>query len=267
MGFVIYQKGIRKSVISGLLPAILMMVMALMMVNIWPEFKQTAEELSELLEAPIYQAMLSEGALGAGIGTYEGFMGMELFTILDLVFIVLAIFLGAGIIAREVDKKTLDINLSYPVPRWRLALEKFAVVNTYSLAMPVLIFFPVALGAVIYGEEIDFLALGVALIARWLLFFALSAISLLCAAIFLRPVHSYGAAGGIVVGNYIMNALGGLVESTKILRDLSLFYYLDGTAIWVSGNLPLADVVIVVGVGILALLSSLVIFQKRELTY
>ncbi|MFX1514082.1 MAG: ABC transporter permease subunit [Promethearchaeota archaeon] len=267
MGFVIYQKGIRTSVISGLLPAILMMGMALMMVNIWPEFKQSAEELNKLLEAPIYQAMLSEGMLDAGIGSYEGFMGMELFTILDLIYIVLAIFLGAGIIAREVDKKTLDINLSYPVPRWRLILEKFAVVNTYSLAIPIFLFFPIALGAIIHGEEINYLALAIALLARWLLFFTLSALSLLCATLFLRQSLSYSAAGGLVVGNYIMNAIGGLVESTKILQDLSLFYYLDGTSIWVNGSLPLVDLVIVAGVGILALLSSLVIFQKRELTY
>ncbi len=262
----IFRKEMKKSIISGLLPSILMAGIAVMMFGVWPEFKEQAADFQDLLEAPIYQAMLSEGAISAGIDTYEGFMGMELFTMLDFIYLLLPVFLGVNIIAREVDKKTLDITLSYPISRWKIPLGRFAAVNTYALTIPLFTFVPISFGAIYFGEDIDHLALLVALLSKQLLFFALTAISLLCAVVFLRSKTSYGAAGGIIIGSYIIKSLGGLVESLHIIRNLSLFYYLDGTTIWL-GTFPLDEALIVLGVGILALISSLVIFQRRELTY
>ncbi|MHA2272542.1 MAG: ABC transporter permease subunit [Candidatus Hodarchaeales archaeon] len=266
MSFTIYRKEIQKNLWLALIPAA-MIVFALLMAAVWPEFKESAEEMEELMDAAIYQAMLSEGALAAGIGSFEGFFGMELFTILDFAFMGLTVFLGAGIIAREVDKGTLDISLSYPISRYKLPLSKFAAINTYIFTMPLLVSIPISLTAVLFEENIDHVALVLAFFARCCVFFALSAISLLCAAIFLRPRLAYSTAGAVVVGSYILMGLGGLVESLELLRNLSLFYYLDGTAIWASGSFPLDELVIVVGVGALALVTALFIFQHQELTY
>jgi ABC-2 type transport system permease protein len=266
MSFTIFRKELQKNYYLGLIPAV-MAAFAILMAFIWPEFEQSAQDFEEVMDADIYQFMLSEGALEVGIGSFEGFVGMELFTILDFAFMALAVFLGAGIIAREVDKGTLDISLSYPIPRWQLPLGKFAAINTYIFTMALLVPIPISLTAIYYGENIDHLALVLAFFARCCVFFALSALSLLCAAIFLRPKLAYSAAGGVVVGSYILMGLGGLVDSLKLLRNLSMFYYMDGTAIWATGNFPLDEFVIVVGAGVLALVAALVIFQRQELTY
>ncbi|MFX0209196.1 MAG: ABC transporter permease [Candidatus Hodarchaeota archaeon] len=263
----VYRKEARKSIISGILPSILMGVTAIMMFAVWPTFKKEAADFQELLDAPIYQAMLSKGAISAGIGTYEGFMGMELFTMLDFMYLFLPMFVGVNIISREVDKKTLDITLSYPISRWKIPLGRFATVNSYALTIPLFVFVPLSLGAIYLNEDTDHLALLIALLSKQILFFALTAISLLCASLFLNSKSSYGAAGGIIIGSYILKSLGGLVYSLNLLRNLSLFHYLDGTSIWVTGTLPFDELIIVLGVGIIALISSLMIFQHRELTY
>ncbi|MFW9915152.1 MAG: ABC transporter permease subunit [Candidatus Thorarchaeota archaeon] len=266
MSFTIFRKEIQKNYYLGLIPAA-MIGFTILLAAVWPEFKSYAPEMEEVMEAELYQAMLSEGALAAGIGSFEGFFGMELFTILDFAFMALAVFLGVGVIAREVDKGTLDISLSYPISRYKLPLGKFAAINTYIFTIPILVSIPISLTAVFFGENINHFALVLAFFARCCVFFALSALSLLCAAIFLRPKLAYSSAGGVVVGSYILMGLGGLVDSLELLQNLSMFYYMDGTAIWASGNFPLDELVIVLGVGVLALVAALVIFQHQELTY
>ena len=267
MSLIVYRKETRKNLVMGLLPAVVMVGFVLLIAIVWPEFKESAADFEKLMENPLYQAIISEGALDAGIGSFEGFFGMEIIATLDFLFMCLSVFLGANIIAREVDKKTLDITLSYPIPRWSLPLGKFAAINTYILAIPVFVFISISLVAAYYGENINYIALLLALLGRYCIFFSLSALSLLCAAIFLRPKQSYASAGAVVFGSYILMGLGGLVESTKILQNLSLFYYLDATAIWTSGSVPLDEVFIVVGVGLLALVAALAVFQNRELIY
>ncbi|MHA2495192.1 MAG: ABC transporter permease [Candidatus Hodarchaeales archaeon] len=267
MSFAFYRKQMKKSAISGLLPILIIVGLVLMVAMVWPEFKASAEEMEAMMDNDLYKAMYGEDTIAVGIGSFEGFFGMTVFAYLDLIFIALSVFFGAGIIAREVDKKTLDITLSYPVPRWSIPLGKFAAVITYALAIPIAAFIVIASTGLVYGEESDLGALFLALMGRFSLFFALSALSLLCAAVFLRAKPSYGAAAAMVVGSYILNSLGGLVESTEILANLSLFHYLDGTTIWASGSFPFDELFIVVSVGMLALIAALMIFEKRELTY
>lgn len=266
MSWTIYRKELGKNIWLILIPVVLVGFILLLSI-IWPEFRESAEELDKLLDSPYYQAILSEGAIEAGMGSFEGFYGMELFAIMDFAFMTLSIFLGAGIIAREVDHKTLDITLSYPIPRWKLLLGKFAAINTYIFMIPFFVFNPIALTAVIYDENINHFGLFLAFLSRCTIFFALSALSLLCAAIFLRPKLAYSTAGVIIIGSYILGSLAGLVESLKFLKNLSLFSFLDGVTIWLNGSLPLDELVIVLGTGLVALVAALVIFQYRELAY
>ncbi|HUS78663.1 MAG TPA: hypothetical protein VM050_08385 [Patescibacteria group bacterium] len=56
-----------------------------------------------------------------------------------------------------------------------------------------------------------------------------------------------------------------MVESLHYLKGLSLFNYLTAAEILEFGSLPLDEVMILTTVGVVALLSALYIFQRREL--
>ncbi len=63
-----------------------------------------------------------------------------------------------------------------------------------------------------------------------------------------------------------MTRLGDL-GTLEFLKDLSLFNYLSAGAILHYGGMILNDLAVVVGVGVVALVAALYVFQKRELTY
>ena len=56
-----------------------------------------------------------------------------------------------------------------------------------------------------------------------------------------------------------------MVESLNYLKKFTLFNYLEPAAILDHGKLPLDELFVVAGVGTVALLAALYIFQRREL--
>ena len=77
-------------------------------------------------ENQIYRAFL--GSLGlADVGTWQGMYTMYIFIWLEMILLFIVIFFPSRMITSEVDKKTLDMSLSLPIPRWKYLLEKFMV--------------------------------------------------------------------------------------------------------------------------------------------
>jgi hypothetical protein len=60
--------------------------------------------------------------------------------------------------------------------------------------------------------------------------------------------------------------VAGLTESLSFLKHISLFNYLNANTILTMNRIPLDELLIVITFGILALISALVIFQKREIS-
>jgi ABC-type transport system involved in multi-copper enzyme maturation permease subunit len=190
---------------------------------------------------------------------------MYIFVWLQWVLLFVTIFVPARLITNEVDKRTLDVTLSYPIPRWRYILEKFCVYLTYNLLYPVLIYSATYLSTSAVGETIDYAILNYSLIGIWFLFFALGAISLLCGAVFLDGSRALAASGVLMIGQYILVRFADVVESLNYLKKFTLFNYLEPAAILDLGKLPLDELFVVAGVGTVALLAALYIFQRREL--
>jgi ABC-2 type transport system permease protein len=268
-----YFKELRKNWLIGVAPAILLGLLAILMAVIWPEFEEYMIDMQELLQADIYQALLSSGALELGMDSFEGFLGMEFGVFLVFVIIAIGVTQGASIVTREIDRQTIDIVLSFPIPRWQLLLEKFAVANTYTLLFPIIIGLSTTLGVMLAGfaDEVDLVALWSGFAMTWFLFYTAMAISLLCGTIFLRSGRSYMISGGILTIFLFMDRFGGLVETTRWVKDFSLFNYLEFSnvvnEVMNHSRIPIIEVVGVFGFGTLCLLLALFIFQRREITY
>lgn len=262
----VYLKNFRKKWLNGVAPPIVVTMFAPLIASIWPEFKEQASAWTEILKNPVYQAFL--GRLGlADIGTWSGFYFMYIFVWLEMILVYITIFVPVRLISTEVDKNTLDVMLSYPIPRWRYLFEKFSVYLSYNFLYPILILTTTYLSTVFLNEEMDYIILTYSLIGVWFWFFALGALSLLCGTIFLESNKALSAAGVLILGQYILVRIGDLVESLNILKRLSIFNYLNAGTIIGLGKLPLDELFIVAGVGILALLGALYVFQNRELAF
>ncbi|MHA2306079.1 MAG: ABC transporter permease subunit [Candidatus Hodarchaeales archaeon] len=276
----IYTKFLRKGWLLGILPGLVMFAFGLLMFAIWPEFELLLinnPAFNDLLDNPIYQALLG-GA--TDMSTYQGFFTIELYTVVEFLMLFLAVFLPVRIISIEVEKNTLDIALSYPIPRWHFLAQKYLVYLSQMIFIPIAII----ISAVVTTEGLNYMSdeglivlatpaafnyegLILSAFAMFLLFFSLGALSLLAAALFLESGRSLTVAGILCIGMWIFNSIGGLVETLNFLQDLSFFHYLKTRVILDSGVLEFNDFFIVAFTGLLALIAACYIFNRRELAY
>jgi ABC-2 type transport system permease protein len=261
----VYLKNLMKGWKGGVITPFVISLFTLVIGAIWPSFQEQSAAFAEILKNPIYQAILGEMGL-YDIGTWQGIFYMYVGMILEWSVIFLAILIPARIVAGEMEKNTLDVTLSYPIPRWRYLLEKFMVYLTYSLLYPAFVFVTGVVTTNSLGETLDMTVLGHSMMGFWLWLFALGALSLLCGTLFLESNRALGASGALILTQYVMTRFGSLGD-LSFLKDYTVFSYLSTADILQNGGMIMSDLAVVVGVGVLALAAALFIFQKRELAY
>jgi len=261
----VFLTNLRKGWKGGVLTAFFVSLIVPIMAGIWPSFKDQMALFSEILKNPIYQVLL--GQLGLmDMSTWQGMFYMYVGICMEWAIVFVAILIPARIVAGEVDKNTLDVTLSYPIPRWRYLLEKFMVYATYNLLYPVFIYVLALVSTNSLGETLDMTVLGHALMGFWLWLFALGALSLLCGTLFLESNRALSASGALIVTQYVMTRLGDLGD-LSFLKDFTLFNYLSTGSILQNGGMLMNELAVVGGVGVAALVAALYVFQKRELAF
>jgi len=259
----VYLKNLRKGWKGGIITPLFVSLIVPLIAGIWPSFQEQAAAFSAILQNPIYQALLGQMGL-MDITTWQGIFYMYVGICLEWAIVFIAILIPARIVAGEVDKNTLDVTLSYPIPRWRYLLEKFMVYATYSLLYPAFVYVMGVVATNSLGETLDMTVLGHAMMGFWFWLFALGALSLLCGTLFLDSNRALSASGALIVTQYVMTRLGSLGD-LSFLKHFTLFNYLSTGAILQNGGMPMNELAVVVGVGVAALGAALYVFQTREL--
>ena len=262
----VYLKNLRKGWKGGVITPFFVSLIVPLMAGIWPSMKgELVVAYVEVLQNPIYQALL--GQLGIlDMTTWQGIFYMYVGICMEWAIVFVAILIPARIVANEVDKNTLDVTLSYPIPRWRYLLEKFLVYNTYNILYGVFVFAFAVVSTSALGETLDFMILGHTLIGFWLWLFALGALSLLCGTLFLESNRALSASGALILIQYLMTRLGDL-GNLGFIKNYTIFNYVSTGTIIQNGGIPMNELAVVVGVGVAALVAALYVFQKRELAY
>ena len=267
----VYLKGMTKRWKSFLAPVITIGLFVIMIAAIWPTLSEQAEVFQSIIDNPVYQSIL--GSLGAVIfTTWEGVFYLYIFVWLEMVIVFVTVFSPTRIVTNEIDKKTLDVALSYPIQRWRYLLERFGIYLTYNLLYPVFILLSGYLSTMAlksFDPEItmEYKLLFFSSISVWLYFFALGAISVLISTIFLDSRKTLAVAGALIIGMYLLVRFASAAESIEFLKYLSIFNYNSPGKIYENGGFLVGDFFIVFGIGLVSLIAALWIFQKRELTY
>ena len=262
----IYIKSYKKTYYLGLIIAIIVGALVALVVSIWPEFKAQSESFRELLDSPLYGAILGE-MVDLDIATFQGFYGMYLFIYLEMILLFLGIFYGASLVSREIDKNTLDLMLSLPISRTRFLSEKFLVYLSNTIFIPISAITITFILHYTINEDFDTISFIYASLAYWLLFVAVGTISLFMGTVFLDSTKSYVASGIVILSMWILQRVAGLVSSLKDFQYFSIFYYINGASILKNGiESAYGDIVLALVVSIIFYIASLMVFNSRDLT-
>jgi len=240
--------------------------MSAMMVSVYPTVRGNAA-LNKLVED--YPAAL-KGFFGFGgeldYTSAAGYLGMELFSLMvPLLLLIAAIAAGSGAVAGEEDRGTLDLLLSLPVSRPRLALEKFGALAAESVALGFVVWISLWIGAMAVGMEIAAAKLAAATADAVALAVAYGAIALLVGCATGRRGLAIGITAAAAVAAYLVNSLAPLVDLLDPVQKLSPFYHYAAQNPLRAGLDPL-HLLVLLAIAAVAAAGSVLVFRLRDLS-
>ena len=197
--------------------------------------------------------------------TIQGYVGEQLFGLrMPMMTIILAIVLFTGITATDEDRGTLASQLTLPVSRARLLIEK------YLAAVTILVIIHIAVGVGIIAtlagihESLSIARLIETIFGCLLLSLSFGSIAFfLGAATGIRSI-TIGITSYLVFQAYLLSSLVSSVDDLKPVEKLSFFHYYPSGEIMRQGLRGWDSIILVGVIGILVVL-GLSIFNKRDI--
>lgn len=244
---------------AGLVGLVAMMVAVYPTVRDNPELDRLVEDYPEALQAFI--------AFGGELdyASAAGYLGSELYSFMvPLLFLVAAIGHGAGAIAGEEDRGTLDLLLAQPVTRRRVALEKLGALAAELLLLGVVLWASLWVGALAVGMEISAAHLAAATLDAVLFALAYGAIAFMLGAATGRRGLAIGVTAAAAVAAYLVSSLAALVGVLETIRPASPFYHYAASDPLRSG-LDAGHALVLVALAVAAAAVAVVAFDRRDL--
>ncbi|MDA0797471.1 MAG: hypothetical protein O2884_02160 [Chloroflexi bacterium] len=158
----------------------------------------------------------------------------------------------SGAVAREIERGTVLMRLALVVGIATLAVS--ALAGTW-------------VGLMLTGVEGVSMATFVLIqVTTFAFAFSIGGIGMLVSSLTSDGGQAMGITTAIVVVMFFVDFLSLLWEPAELLRPLAVFHYYDPLSVSVADALPLADVLVLMTVGIVGTAAAFVVFQRRDIT-
>jgi len=238
---------------------IALMVMAALIVYIWPSYRTTVASI-QLPEA--VQALLGSDL---AYSTAPGFVSAEYFSWMPILLIVYTVIQGTGAIAGEEGSGTIDLLMSQPLTRWEMVVQKTVSVCIGSALIAGFAFLGFLLSVPFVDIEITLKGTALAcanMLPIALLYYALS---LWFGSILPNRAYAAGGAIALATAGYFFSTIATAVDSLSWLKYASPFYYYGAGLPLVKG-IDWAHVSLLLGVAALFVALTVRSFARRDIT-
>jgi ABC-2 type transport system permease protein len=231
---------------------------------LYPTYTKAFDLNKMLSQMPESMRALIGGA-DLDISTATGFLNVELFPlILPAVLAGFAVAMASGFTAGEESRGTIDVLLSYPVPRWRVVVDKSVALVLSLVAIGAIMLGGIELGSVASNSPVELDKVAAGLVMASTLAIAFGMIALALAAWTGNRGPAAGVPIGLLVFMYLDQTLSPQVEALRSINFLSLFHYYLGNNPLRHG-LSLTDTAVLAVVALVFLALGVVAFERRDL--
>jgi len=241
---------------------VLFMAIAVMYSVVYPAFKDIMKGLGPMMDE---QFRFIPGA--QDIGTFVGFLNMELYQIFWLLIMAIIIgFIAASLISKELESKTIDLFMSNPISRKQIIFEKYLGLIPTILIINFATMFMVYGATIAINEEIKFENLFLAHVASIPYFLAVISIGILISVLIDEKMRASIIMISILVGMFILRSISLMIPDYKSLGYVSLSHYFNPYDSLKYGKIDEVGIIVLLVVAIQILFISMVIFEHRDIT-
>ncbi len=195
--------------------------------------------------------------------TVEEWLEMEMFNgIIPIALPFFLMIMGARSLAGREERKTMDLLLSNPVPRWRLVAASLLTMAMALAAVLLITWVLTYIAVPLAGVDLTPGRLAAGLLSLWPFCLFFGSLALLFSAFMRRGALAIAVPGVVLVAMYVLDALGQVSSAVEPLRVLSLQNHFSGS---LSGDFPgLAFGVTLAGVCVLGA-AAVALFGRRDI--
>lgn len=243
--------------------AVGLIVYGLLILSVYPTVRDNAEQMGQLIGAFPKPIMEAFGA--TNMTSLAGFVGGKFLNVMwPLIMSVFLIMAGTGLVAREVERGTIELLLSVPESRTRLFAAKLCAFLIGILVLVSATVGSLALGAVLVDASLAFenlLSLGAVLAAFSV---AVAGYSVLLSSFSKDRGKPAGIAAGITIVFYLAWVVSGLSEDWEWLENVSIFTAFDPQRALQSGQVDATHIAALLAIGLFCVIVALVVFRRRD---
>jgi ABC-2 type transport system permease protein len=233
----------------------------------YPTIRSNGAGIQQLLES--MPKAFRDAFLGTGVSylSPSGYLGTELFGILvPVLLLVMGILAGSRALSAEERNGTIDLLLSTPLRRRRLAVEKAVGAHAPVFAVAAVIWLAVAVIGPSQGLTVSLGGLAVALAAVALLALGFGLLAFLVASATGSSSVGGAIAAALAVAMYVLNIFGSLVPGlTGFTNAVSPFHWVGGAGVLANG-VAWSGMLLLVACPIVLLGLSILAYERRDLT-
>lgn len=264
----LFRQQVKTEWVSVLTWSLIFAVLIFYMVILWQQMNVsgTVAQLQQMLNQ-MSPALRSVYGAGLALGTLPGWIeGYLLGGWINLVFLVFTGLFVAGIVTREMDRRTMEFLLSLPVSRTQFIVSRWLGMALALGILHLAHYGGIAAAVAVVGQQVP---MGRVLLAEFnslLLFLALGSV-LLVVSLFVDDYgRGVGAVLGLGIGLYFFylgaeNSTG----FTKTLRTALPFARFDQVAIIEQGTVPTGDLLVLGAIAAVGLALSVLIFRRKQI--
>lgn len=238
-------------------------------VGLWPSVRGNADIEQMVEDLPVTVRALIGSQEGIPLSSAPGYLQARLFsTILPVVLLAFGISLGARTIGAAEEDGTLQLVVTAPVTRRRVAAERLAASALLLVGLAVVgLVTAVGLGALVgIFPDVSVGRMVVATVAVTELAFLHLALAAAVGAVTGRRGPAVGVASAVAVGGYLVYGLAASAEPVRPVRVASPWWWLLDRNLLVQEPTFLA-LGLPVALSVAALLVGLAVLERRDLRF
>ena len=256
----IYTQTVRRHYKAPLFLGVGLGAIGLLFTALFDQFKDQIGDFIGMMPRGM-EAVVGDMAIAT---TPEGWLAVELFPLFVLIgMAIVGIVVGANVLGREEDERTLEIVLASHRTRRSVVLEKWLALADM-LAIPMLaLWLAIALGKVLFVFDVNLWHVLAACVSGWFLGLSFGSLSFAFQALLGRRNVALGLGAGLFVMSYALTIISKLLDNWQPYEVLSPIYYYNIPHTLTDG-LDLGKCAVLMGLVLVGLMVALVGFTRRD---
>ncbi len=243
---------------------VLVVVFALLSALYFSMFPSLSEEMEALEQA--FPAFFFELFGIEALHTIEGFIAAEIYSFFWVILVgIYFAYVGAGLIATDIEDRQMDLTLSNPVSRESVVVQKVAALWVPLVVLNVGVAVVVYVGALVIGESFNPVALAMVHLLSIPYLLVCAGTGLVLSVLVDRPRTARAAALTLVFVLWLVEAVSGLDPDFEWIGAATPSRYYDETEILVHEEYALLDAGILLVAFLVLFATATVVFTRRDI--